>query len=153
VDYVARLQRTWSALLSQKHVDLKINKSNFLNVYFRGFEIDLDSIFNNLITNSVEAFVRPDASEKREITLSFSFAQGGINVVYEDSGPGLAPEITEVNQIFEPFFTTKRDARTGEVIGTGLGMWLVKSTIEDYKGTTQIGTSRPGFKLSINLPV
>lgn len=152
VDYIARLQRTWSSLLSQKHVDLKINKSNFLNVYFRGFEIDLDSIFNNLITNSVEAFVRPDASEKREIILSFSFAQGGISVVYEDSGPGLSPEITEVNQIFEPFFTTKRDARTGEVIGTGLGMWLVKSTIDDYKGTTQIGLNRPGFKLSITLP-
>jgi signal transduction histidine kinase len=153
VDYIEKLHKTWSSLLSLKKIELIIDKSKFLSVFFTGFEIDLDSIFNNLISNSVEAFVRPDATSKREIKLSFSLSQsGGISIVYQDSGPGLSTEISDLNQIFQPFFSTKRDPRTGELIGTGLGMWLVKSTIDEYKGTTRIGSDRPGFKLNITLP-
>ncbi len=157
VTYVEKLQRTWAALLSQKQIKLTVKKTNFLNVYFKGFEIDLDTIFNNLIVNSVEAFVRPGVSDRREITLSFAFTPKGIgtygiSIIYEDSGPGLASEIKDAAQILQPFFTTKRDNQTGEIIGTGLGMWLIKSTIDDYSGKIQIGAERPGFKALIDLP-
>lgn len=153
VDYIDRLQRKWSALLAQKRVTLLIKKSYFTNVYFTGFEIDLDSIFNNLISNSAEAFFRPDAPKERVITLSFSLsASSGINLVYEDSGPGLDSEIVDIDHIFQPFFTTKRDPNTSEETGTGLGLWLVKSIVDDYKGTVQLAAKRPGFQLSISLP-
>jgi signal transduction histidine kinase len=155
VTYIEGLERTWSSLLSRRHVKLTIDKWKFTQVNFRGHEIDLDGIFNNLLSNSVDAFKRPDAGDKREITLSFSFNPldtNGINVVYEDSGPGLEKDIIDPNQIFQPFFTTKRDDRTGEKIGTGLGMWIVKSTLDEYNGDIEFLQTRPGFKLKLVLP-
>lgn len=155
VSYIEGLERTWNSLLSRRKITLKIDKGIFMEVYFRGHEIDLDGIFNNLIANSVDAFKRPDAGDKREIKLSFSFnpkVANGINVIYEDSGPGLIDEIIDPNQIYQPFFTTKRDDRTGEKIGTGLGMWIVKSTIDEYSGDIEFLTIRQGFKIKLVLP-
>lgn len=155
VTYIEGLERSWSSLLSRRKVRLVIDKWKFTSVNFRGFEIDLDGIFNNLISNSVDAFKRPDAGDNREIKLSFSFNpldSNGINVVYEDSGPGLENDIIDPNQIFQPFFTTKRDERTGEKIGTGLGMWIVKSTIDEYNGDIEFLKVREGFKIKLVLP-
>ncbi len=153
VSYIESLERMWSSLLRKRKIKLTIEKKNFLEVYFRGFEIDLDGIFNNLIANSVDAFKRDDAKDEREIKLSFVFEpQTGINITYEDSGPGLSPDIIDPNQILEPFFTTKRDKKTGEKTGTGLGMWIVKSTLDEYKGDIEFLKIRPNFKLKIVLP-
>ena len=110
---------------------------------------------SHLITNSVDAYKRPDAGDLREIKLSFDFnpkEPNGISVVYQDYGPGLLAEISDPNKIFQPFFTTKRDDKTGEKIGTGLGMWIVKSTIDEYNGDVEILQARPNFKVKITLP-
>jgi signal transduction histidine kinase len=155
VNYIEGLDRMWSSLLSRRQIKLTIQKRQFLEVNFRGHEIDLDSIFNNLISNTVDAFKRPDAKDKREIILSFSFNPtdvNGIHIVYEDTGPGLEEDISDPNQIYQPFFTTKRDDRTGEKIGTGLGMWIVKSVIEEYGGDIEFLNIRPGFKIKFVLP-
>lgn len=154
VAYVEELNRTWNSLLQKRGITLTIDKRHFVEVNFNGHEIDLDGIFNNLIANSIDAFKRVDAEDNRTIKLSFVFeAKAGITtVVYEDSGPGLSEDITDPNIIFQPFFTTKRERRTGEKTGTGLGMWIVKSSIESYKGTTEFLETRKGFKLKLILP-
>lgn len=155
VTYIDGLERIWSSLLSRRKVKLIIDKWKFAEVYFKGYEIDLDGIFNNLISNSVDAFKRSDAGEKREIKLSFSWNAlnaSGISVVYEDSGPGLEEEIIDPNQIFQPFFTTKRDIRTGEKIGTGLGMWIIKTILDEYNGNIEFLNIRKGFKIKLELP-
>lgn len=155
VSYIDGLEKIWSSLLSRRNIKLIIDKWKFTEVNFNGHEIDLDGIFNNLITNSVDAYKRQDAGDIREIKLSFSYnsiATNGISVVYQDSGPGLLEEISDPNKIFQPFFTTKRDEKTGEKIGTGLGMWIVKSTIDEYNGDVEIVQTRPNFKIKITLP-
>jgi signal transduction histidine kinase len=155
VTYIEGLEKIWSSLLSRRNIKLTIDKWKFIEVNFKGHEIDLDGIFNNLITNSVDAFKRPDAGDLREIKLSFDFnpkEPNGISVVYQDYGPGLLAEISDPNKIFQPFFTTKRDEKTGEKIGTGLGMWIVKSTIDEYNGDVEILQARPNFKVKITLP-
>ncbi len=155
VEYIEILERSWSSLLSRRHITLLINKYMFTEVYFKGFEIDLDGIFNNLISNSVDAFSRPESNGDRIIKLSFVLNLqdfNGINILYEDSGPGLDSQITNPYRIFEPFFTTKRDVRTGEEIGTGLGLWLVKSTIDEYNGKIELIENKPGFAAKIILP-
>lgn len=155
VTYIEGLEKIWSSLLSRRNIKLTIDKWKFTEVNFRGHEIDLDGIFNNLITNSVDAYKRKDAGDIRELKLSFMFnpnEANGISIVYQDYGPGLLEEISEPNKIFQPFFTTKRDDKTGEKIGTGLGMWIVKSTIDEYSGDVEILQTRPNFKLKITLP-
>lgn len=155
VTYIEGLEKMWTPLLSRRNIKLTISKWKFTEVNFKGHEIDLDGIFNNLITNSVDAYKRQDSGDIREIDLSFSLDplnSNGISVVYQDKGPGLLSEIIDHNKIFQPFFTTKRDEKTGEKIGTGLGMWIVKSTVDEYNGDIEILEARPHFKIKITLP-
>ena len=151
--YIEGLERTWSSLLSRRKVKLIIDKTEPATVNLKCFEIDLDGIFNNLIANSVDAFKRHDAKDRREIKISLKYNITEINILYEDTGPGLEEEIIDPNQIFQPFFTTKRDDRTGEKIGTGLGMWIVKSSIDEYNGKIEfINVRDGGFALKIIFP-
>lgn len=155
VTYIEELEKMWNSLLSRRNIELIIDKWIFKEVNFKGHEIDLDGIFNNLITNSVDAYKRKDSGDIRKLKLSFAFnplESNGISIIYQDFGPGLLEEITDPNKIFQPFFTTKRDDKTGEKIGTGLGMWIVKSTVDEYNGDVEILQSRPNFKIKITLP-
>ena len=153
VDYLSKFEKLWDSILKKKHVEFSVKRGVFSEVFFKGHEIDLDSIFNNLISNSVDAFNRADAPDVRKIEFSFVYdVKTGINVVYEDSGPGLDNDITDSYKIFQPFFSTKRDDHTGEQTGTGLGMWIMKSVIDEYNGSIRLSKVRPGFQVKINLP-
>ena len=153
VEYLKKFERLWNSILTKKKIEFSIERGVFTEVFFKGHEIDLDSIFNNLIANSVDAFNRPDATSIRKIQFRFEYdIKTGINVVYEDSGPGLDEDIVDPNRIFLPFVSTKRDDHTGEQIGTGLGMWITKSVIDDYNGSIKLTKVRPGFKVNIKLP-
>lgn len=153
VEYLKKFERLWNSILTKKRIEFSIHRGVFSEVFFQGHEIDLDSIFNNLIANSVDAFNRPDATSVRKIEFRFEYdIKTGINVVYEDSGPGLEDDIVDPNKIFLPFVSTKRDEHTGEQIGTGLGMWITKSVIDDYDGSIRLTKVRPGFQVNINLP-
>lgn len=145
-------EKIWRRSLSYSVVNLSVPKSKNKRCYIRLFPIDIDSIFNNLIANSVDAFQREDASDIRNIKIDFFVENSKLIILYEDSGPGLSVDIKNANDIFESFFTTKRDA-LGREIGTGLGMWIVKSTIEEYKGIVEVTRKRPGFGLKITLPL
>lgn len=145
-------EKIWRHSLSYSMVNLKVPKSRNERCFIRIFPIDIDSIFNNLIANSVDAFQRRDASEIRDISINFYVDDNKINILYEDSGPGLSKDIQNENEIFDSFYTTKRDS-LGREIGTGLGMWIVKSTVGEYKGTVEITKKRPGFGLKIILPL
>lgn len=64
-----------------------------------------------------------------------------------DTGPGIPAELRD--RIFEPFFTTKP---AGE--GTGLGLSLCLSTVEEHGGTLTLeGEAGRGATFVIELPV
>ena len=77
--------------------------------------------------------------------------EADVHFIYTDSGPGLSKDIVDPDWIFEPHNTTKKDVHTGEDIGTGLGMWLVKSLIEENNGTVNFINDITGFGLLIKL--
>lgn len=153
-EYINSLERLWSSLLKHLKATIVIDKTKLsMETRFMGHEIDLDSIFNNLIVNSIDSFTNPkNRGDKREIKLNFISDVNDMRVTYEDSGAGLSIDITNHDDIFKAFFTTKRDARTGEEIGTGLGMWIVQTVVESYKGDIKLLHARPGIKFMIKLP-
>jgi signal transduction histidine kinase len=62
-----------------------------------------------------------------------------------DTGPGIAPEV--LARLFEPNFSTKTD-------GMGLGLTLVRSTIEQLGGTLTLESAPgEGTSVRINLPL
>jgi signal transduction histidine kinase len=149
-DYFVKYKRNWKVACDERGVIFEVILPKLTKIMFRRvFEADLDSIFNNLLINSFQAFLRTDAPPKREIIIKIDVIETDILFTYTDSGPGLSKDIVEPEIIFEPLFTTKKDARTGESIGTGLGMWLVKSFVSENNGVITILSNHSGFGVSI----
>lgn len=149
--YFNKLEDVWSGLFAERKIHF--DHSNVDDACMRAFEIDFDSIFYNLISNSIEAFIRLKENRKRVIEISVETTEKAIVCTYRDSGPGLSTDIANPYDIFEPLFTTKRSASTGEEIGTGLGMWLVKLISEDNDARVVLLTPSIGFGLQIIFPL
>lgn len=151
VAYFEKLEETWAGIFGER--DIHFLHDRVADVAIRAFEIDLDSIFYNLISNSVEAFIRLRENRDRVITVCVEQNEKSIVFTYRDSGPGLSDEIVNPTDIFKPLFTTKRSTSTGEEIGTGLGMWLVKLISEDNDARVILLTPREGFGVQIIFPI
>jgi signal transduction histidine kinase len=102
-------------------------------------------VFINLLGNArdaceddAEVHIRADASDEQ------------VRIDVEDTGCGIPPELH--SQVFEPFYTTKEPGA-----GTGLGLALVFSIMEDMNGKVQLTSplaqgDRPGTRVTLHLP-
>lgn len=84
--------------------------------------------------------------------IQISAAREGNNVVIEiaDSGPGI-PE-SALPQIFDPFFRID-SSRTRDTGGVGLGLSIVKTSIESCHGTVGCENRQPtGLRVFLRLP-
>ena len=80
--------------------------------------------FSNLLRNASEAM-----EGRGEIDIAVSGDGGRLVVTVADHGPGIADELRQ--RVFEPYFTTKSD-------GTGLGLALVRQTLEAHRATISV---------------
>ncbi|HEY7776203.1 MAG TPA: ATP-binding protein, partial [Kineobactrum sp.] len=103
-------------------------------------------VFVNVLGNA------RDASEANsQVLVSADVRDNKALIEVEDEGCGIPTEIQ--NQVFEPFFTTKEP---GE--GTGLGLALVYSIMDDMGGSVQIQSPvgpppRAGTRICLQLPL
>jgi signal transduction histidine kinase len=149
------LKVVWDGFLEPREIDLDLNIEEGFTAEILAFEIDIDSIFNNLILNSFEAFVDGMGGEKRNIRIDiFAKSAKEVGIIYEDNGPGIHSSIKDPSEIFEFNVTTKKD-REGKGTGTGLGMWILESVVRSYDGTVRAyrKTEDYGFRLEFSLPV
>ncbi len=83
-----------------------------------------EQVFTNLVLNAYEAM--PEGGKVRVgASRANSGAREGVEIEFEDTGPGIPEEIRE--QIFNPFFTTKKS-------GVGLGLSIVSKIVDDHGG-------------------
>lgn len=148
--YFSDFKVDWNSVLEDRGVTLDI--SNIEDLDMRAFEIDFDSIFNNLLVNTIDAF-NNSANDVREIKISVTSTSKEIIINYADNGPGLSKDIDNPEEIFQPLYTTKRNPHSGEQVGTGLGMWLVKSIVEEYDGNASLLYPESGFSIRMSFPV
>lgn len=145
------LKVNWDESLADRGISLHIACPEDLKL--RMYEIDFDSIFLNLIVNSIEAFKNSRLPGKREIFLNCVKTDSGIEITYADTGPGLPDNLDDPNVIFAPLYTTRRDA-VGQEIGTGLGMWIIKTIADEYqmKLDLVVNKSKGGFCIKFHIP-
>jgi PAS domain S-box-containing protein len=108
-------------------------------------ERELHQVFTNLIMNATYAMAKANSRG----TLSISTALNGttVEIRIRDDGPGVAPE--HRSKLFDPFFTTKPHDE-----GTGLGLWIVKTSIINMRGTINCETETgKGATFIIGIPV
>lgn len=149
--YFADLKNDWTTILESRGI--QINFAEIAEIEMRVYEIDFDSIFNNLLVNSIDAFIQSKENRQREITIKATETTKEIIMEYYDNGPGLSKDIDKPEKIFEPLYTTKRNPHTGEEEGTGLGMWLVKAIAAENGAQVKLLYPQTGFGLRISFPV
>lgn len=115
--------------LSEKNITIDLSLPSTISPIL-AFQIDWESIFVNLITNAVWA-LKNTPKDARAIRVKLDETDGFLKIAFADSGCGLAKGTEE--HIFLPTFSTKRN-KEGEVIGTGMGLTIIKDFIEDHNG-------------------
>ncbi len=119
--------RLYSNKIAAKEIQLDFSVSDPPPVL--GVAGELKQVISNLVSNAIDAVamggriaIRCGRSENAAGQLA--------EILIEDDGPGVAPELLE--RIFDPFFTTKQD------VGTGLGLWVVKEIVSRHGGSIQV---------------
>lgn len=103
-----------------------------------GIENKLKQVFVNILKNSIEAM--PDGGM---ITVHLRKSNERVHIEFIDQGQGIPSEVLE--KIGQPFFTTKEE-------GTGLGIMVCRSIIENHKGVMNIASEvGKGTKVEIIL--
>ena len=98
--------------------------------------------FANLFRNAGEAM---RGSGRIDVTVRPAPAGAGLEVRLADHGPGVPAELK--SRLFQPYFTTKTD-------GTGLGLALVRQTVEAHGGSVGLeDTPGGGATFTVTLPL
>ncbi len=94
----------------------------------RGNPQQLQHVVINLILNACQAHQNRDTPI--EVSTSYEEDLGSVRLKVQDRGCGIPEDI--IDKIREPFFTTRQKAG-----GTGMGLYIVASIIQDHKGTLE----------------
>jgi len=91
-------------------------------------------VLTNLIQNALEAMEESGVGDRIRVQTR-PVGTRAVEIVVEDNGPGIPEDQRE--RVFEPFFTTKET-------GTGLGLAVVRSIVQENGGEIQVETPSEG---------
>ena len=130
--------------------DLLIVREWDLSACVVGFPAQLRQVFSNIMRNAIEA--SPEGSRLRiriaQTKMYLNRPEAAVRITVADQGSGIAERNRA--RIFDAFFTTK------ELKGSGVGLWLSSSIVQEHHGAIQVRSSteagRSGTCMSVILP-
>ena len=106
----------------------------------------LSQAIQNLIANSIKY-----GNGNKWLKITAQNGDGRIKITVEDRGIGIAPK--DLKHIFEPFFRSKR-VIDEQIHGNGLGLSLVKQTVEAHGGKIEAESEiGKGSRFTIHIPL
>ena len=123
----------------QKQADennISINYNSHGPHFIHGDKEKIQQVLLNLILNALEA-----SPNNSEILITARQKDNKIIIDISDTGAGIPKDTLE--KIFEPFFTTKSS-------GTGLGLAVVKTIIENHHGMITIDSGSSGTRVNLS---
>jgi two-component system, NtrC family, nitrogen regulation sensor histidine kinase NtrY len=109
----------------------------------------LTQVLLNLLENARDAIATrgDDGGGRIIVTTRRGDAGDRVEIVVEDNGPGIAPEVRD--RMFTPYFTTKQGKG-----GTGLGLAIVHRIVSDHGGRIVAGEAAGGgARFAVELPL
>jgi len=105
----------------------------------------VEIILNNLISNAIK--YRNTSNEKHKVHIEAKQIDNNLLVTILDNGIGIKPEDQE--KVFEMFYRGNLDSE-----GSGLGLYIVKSTLEKLSGKYKVESNyKEGTKMIISIPL
>lgn len=124
---------TFAPLAAERDLQVRLESPETLPVVADPGEMEI--VLNNLISNAIK-YNRDHGTVTVQLGLE---APGLVTVAVSDTGIGMAPQ--DVARLFGEFVRIK-SARTAHILGSGLGLSIVKKLAELYDGTATV-TSQP----------
>ncbi|PKM42784.1 MAG: nitrogen fixation negative regulator NifL [Gammaproteobacteria bacterium HGW-Gammaproteobacteria-1] len=110
-----------------------------------GRERRLRNLIKQLVDNAIEA-VADGGGARRELHIASRIEGDFIVVQFEDSGPGIAPDLRF--RVFEPFYTTKGGKHAG------MGLAIAQDVVNQHAGTLEIDPAyRDGCRICLRIPL
>jgi len=144
MDILESLVEFIQARAKEKDISLSLEKADLplINADIKSME----EVFSNLITNAI--IYTPEGGK---IDVSGEVKGGFVGISISDTGYGIAPD--ELPRIFEKFYRAKTE-KTRNIVGTGLGLPIVKSIVEAHNGTVRVESEEGvGSTFYVRLPV
>ncbi|WP_302631373.1 sensor histidine kinase [uncultured Clostridium sp.] len=154
VELIREIKINWERVLSDKNILIEFLHDEE-EIIQKVAPREIESIFHNLITNSVSAFetTRFNGSEKR-IMISLKEMACGFEILYQDNGPGLDKSLKRnPNEILKAFVSASTNS-FGEKVGTGMGMWIIEKFVKQYNGEIDLSLNKSennGFYIKIKM--
>jgi signal transduction histidine kinase len=144
VDVLELLEKV-ATLLRRQHASSSIALNIVPNVVPKVFAdpIQLEQVLINVISNGIEA--TQSWRTRGAVTVAIRQAEHSVEILVEDQGPGIAPEIAQ--RLFEPFVTSKSH-------GMGLGLAICRAVMKAHGGGIEhhpLGEN--GTRFTIRLPL
>lgn len=112
-----------------------------VNFELRGTEISLDDAIADCLIHLVRNAVHHAIEQRGMVTIAAANDQGQLTIKVSDDGRGIDPQLVASGQLFQPGFSTASEV--SESAGRGVGLDVVKTTVEARGGSVQI-QSEPG---------
>jgi len=145
INFMVEVEKAVSSFFHlQDHKNLEISTRISQPVTYMSDLTKVRVILNNLLSNAVK--YRRYEVKKSRIKVEVRVTKKQTNIKISDNGMGIEPE--HLPHIFDMFYRA-----TDRVEGSGLGLYIVRETIEKLNGTISV-TSRPklGTTFKIMLP-
>ena len=124
-------------------VQFKVNIDK--DVKFKSNLIKISAILNNLISNAFK-YQKEDELVKW-VMVNIKLIEKEISIVIQDNGKGIKEE--ETNMVFNKYYRSNNDNK-----GTGIGLFIVKETIEKLGGKIFLDSKfGEGTKITVTLPL
>jgi two-component system phosphate regulon sensor histidine kinase PhoR len=132
------------ARAKEKNISLTLKKADLPPINADGKS--MEEVFSNLITNAINY-----TPEGGKITIAEKVSGDFLQIRISDTGYGIPPD--ELPRIFERFYRVKNE-KTRNIVGTGLGLPIVKSIVEAHNGTIRAESKEGvGSTFSVRLPI
>jgi two-component system phosphate regulon sensor histidine kinase PhoR len=144
MDILDSLVEFMQARAKEKDISLTLKKADLPLINADGRS--MEEVFSNLITNAINY-----TPEGGKISLEGKVTGDFVHIDISDTGYGIPAD--ELPRIFERFYRVKTD-KTRNIVGTGLGLPIVKSILEAHNGTIKAESEEGvGSTFSVRLPI
>ena len=134
-----------SALTKEHNLKIYVQKDEDIPNFMFNYD-GIERALTNLLSNAIKY-----SPENGEINVCLRYAGSNVEITVTDEGCGIAPEYQK--KIFDRFYRVENNIHT--IKGTGLGLHLVKTTIEKYHNGKVFVVSQPnqGSTFGFTLPL